>query len=288
MPPTLRPPGATGPEEALGDPEQAEPRMIAMKYGPFTLGEGFFRRTQAPAGLDAVLYRQLPSPEGLLRPVAQATLLLDLSRPEEDLFQAIEKNTRYKIRRSETKDGTRCRLLGAPELTDDYLAGLAERYRTFARTKGIGPMNLQRLRQLRSAGMLLVSQADGEGGEALAWHVYLVAHRRARLLYSFSRFREREDTQYQNLVGRANRHLHWEDLRALKALGVATYDFGGFYLGRTDEAKLRINHFKLEFRGVQATEYNGFHAQSLKGRLVGRLYALALPLVELASRWRLR
>jgi hypothetical protein len=272
----------------MGLSEEADPQMIAMKYGPFTLGEAFFRRTAVPAGMDAVLYRQLPSPEGLVRPVTQATLLLDLSRPEDELFQAIEKSARYEIRRSETKDGTRCRLLQARDLTDAYLVNLAERYREFAQTKGIVPMNLQRLRQLRAAGMLLIGQADAEGGETLAWHVYLVAHRRARLLYSLSRFRDSEDPQFKGMVGRANRHLHWEDVRALKALGVATYDFGGFYLGRTDEAKLRINHFKLEFRGVQATEYNGFHAQSLKGRLVGRLYALALPLVELASRWGLR
>jgi len=269
-------------------PEEAGSGMIAMKYGPFTIGEAFFKRTTAQAGLDAVLYRQLPSPEGLVRPDTQATLLLDLSRPEEDLFQAIEKKTRNQIRRSETKDGTRCRLLTAPEITDTYLAILAERYRGFSQAKGIGPMNLQRLRQFRSAGMLFIGQADAEGGEPLAWHVYLAAHGRARLLYSLARFRDCEDSQFQNRVGRANRHLHWEDLRALKALGMATYDFGGFYLGQTDEAKLRINQFKLEFHGVQATEYNGFHAQSLKGRLVGRLYALAVPFVELASRWGLR
>ena len=262
--------------------------MIAMKYGPFTIGEAFFRRTEAPEDLDVVLFRQLPSPEGLVRPVPQATLLLDLGREEDDLFQAIEKNTRYKIRRSETKDGTRCRLLATPDLTDAYLADLAEHYRRFARAKGIGPLNLQRLKRFRSADMLRVGQADGEDGEPLAWHVYLLVHGRARLLYSLSRFRESEDSQFQNMVGRANRHLHWEDLRALKAAGVATYDFGGYYLGSTDEAKLRINHFKLEFRGAPATEYNGFHFQSLKGRLVGRLYTLALPLVELASRWGLR
>lgn len=262
--------------------------MIAMKYGPFTLGEAYFQRIQAPPGLDAVLYRQLPSPEGLVRPVGQATLLLDLSQPEEELFQAIEKNARYKIRRSETKDGTRCRLLAGPEITDAYLADLAERYRELAQTKGLGPMNLQRLRQFRSAGMLYIGQADAEEGETLVWHVYLVVHRRARLFYSLSRFRDSEDSQFQNRVGRANRHLHWEDLRALKALGVATYDFGGFYLGQTDEAKLRINHFKLEFRGVQVMEYNGFQVRSLRGRLLGGLYTLLLPLVELASRWRLR
>jgi lipid II:glycine glycyltransferase (peptidoglycan interpeptide bridge formation enzyme) len=78
---------------------------------------------------------------------------------------------------------------------------------------------------------------------------------RARLFYSASHFRKSEDSELRNLIGRANRLLHWEDIRFFKEMGLSCYDFGGWYGGREDVEKLAINQFKESFGGEKQREY---------------------------------
>lgn len=245
--------------------------MITMRYGPFTMGEAFFAVPADPVGVDLLHCRQVPSAEGLAMVDTQGTLLIDLQRPEEEIFAAFEKDTKYEIRRAGTKDGIQCALLASADITGEVLAGFAAQYRAFAAEKGIPALNLKRLEQLRRKGALCLGRAAAPDGTPLAWHAYLIEERRARLLYSLSLYREAAD---RNLVGRANRLLHWKDMTAFQALGIATYDFGGYYRGGTDPAKLRINQFKAEFSGEQRVEYNGFIFLNLKGRVAGWLYGL--------------
>lgn len=258
--------------------------MITMRYGPFTLGEAFFRIPPEPERVDLLHCRQVPSAEGLAMVDTQGTLLIDLARPEGEIFAGFEKDTKYEIRRAETKDGVQCALLAGGDITDAALADFEGQYRTFAGQKGIPPINAKRLGQLRKTGGLRLGLAKAPDGSVLAWHAYLIAEERARLLYSLSLFRDTPDAAHRNLVGRANRLLHWKDMTALGALGTHTYDFGGYYRGGADPAKLRINQFKAEFGGVQRVEFNGFLYLNLKGRIAGGLYGLATSLPSLLRR----
>jgi hypothetical protein len=248
--------------------------MIEMKYGPFTVGEAFFRIPPGPHQVDLLRCRQLPSAEGMKFVDAQGTLLVDLRRSRDAIFDGFQKDTRYEIRRAETKDGVRCDLLEGPALTDADLATFASAFQAFTDRKGITPLNPRRVGALRRDGSLCLSVARGPGGEPLAWHLYLTAQGRARLLHSLSA-KAAEDPKLRSLAGRANRLLHWADMVAFQAMGLDTYDFGGFYLGDSDPEKLRINRFKAEFCGTRSIEYNGFIFLTLKGRIAGRLYGLA-------------
>lgn len=60
----------------------------------------------------------------------------------------------------------------------------------------------------------------------------------------------------RNLIGRANRFHHWQDMLRFKQAGIRVYDFGGWYQGTTDTEKLGINRFKAEFGGTVVTNYN--------------------------------
>jgi hypothetical protein len=67
-------------------------------------------------------------------------------------------------------------------------------------------------------------------------------------------------------IGRANRFHHWMDILDFQDEGMFQFDFGGWYPGSKDEARLSINRFKESFGGEVRTTYNGERALSSKGR----------------------
>ena len=82
------------------------------------------------------------------------------------------------------------------------------------------------------------------------------AEGRARLFQSASSFRELDSSSMRSLTGRANRFQHWHDMLRFKEGGVVSYDFGGWYEGREDQERLRINSFKEEFGGQVVKAFN--------------------------------
>ncbi len=70
----------------------------------------------------------------------------------------------------------------------------------------------------------------------------------ARLLHSASCFRE--ESADQSLIGRANKRLHWEDIKYFKQKGLLRYDWGGI---SDFENPNGIDEFKLKFGGEKIT-----------------------------------
>jgi len=63
---------------------------------------------------------------------------------------------------------------------------------------------------------------------------------------------EKPTVKKRNLIGRANRWLHYQDMRRFKAKGFALYDFGGYAKDSGDVDLQRINQFKEGFRGYSS------------------------------------
>lgn len=101
------------------------------------------------------------------------------------------------------------------------------------------------------------------------YHANYVHGGRARLLHSASHFRNSNDSGYRNMVGRANRWLHWKALLRFKASGHTCYDWGGWYDGTDDDARLNINRFKEGFGGEKQLTYNGKLLLTAKAKVVG-------------------
>jgi hypothetical protein len=121
---------------------------------------------------------------------------------------------------------------------------------------------------LAKADALDLSRVRMESGKVLVWHAHLWTPSRARLLHSASLYRESDDTGFRNLIGRANRWLHWRDMLRYKAQGITAYDWGGWYAGDENEELLRINRFKDEWGGRVAHEFHCALPGSPRGRLV--------------------
>lgn len=241
--------------------------MIVMRYGPFRIGESFFASNGEAHRCDLLRCRQFPTPDGLEEVELQATLVIDLAVDKEALLQRIRKDVRYEIRRAETKDQLVCTLHDSAAISPDMLASLSKEYARLVRRKRITPLNLQRLERLRGQGALFIGASRAPTGPVLAWHVYLVAKGRVRLLHSLSAFDDEDDAGFRALVGRANRLLHWRDILEFKERGAKLYDFGGWYRGQEDKTKLRINRFKEDFGGEQRLDYNGIQWFGWRGQL---------------------
>lgn len=217
---------------------------------------------QPENGADIVIWRQRGEAVTGVRCETFHTLLVDLTLPPEALLAAIHKDTRYDIRRAE-KDGLAAEHLGRPiQVMEAFLTF----YNTFAQQKHLPLLDPVFLQRIAEANQLTLTRIMREG-ETLVWHAYYCASGRARLLYSASLFRDMDSRQRQ-LVGRANRYLHWRDMLAFSEAGFQTYDLGGWAPPETGDAeKLRINQFKEEFGGTPAIEFNCEYPASIKGRL---------------------
>ena len=115
------------------------------------------------------------------------------------------------------------------------------------------------------SGSLVLSKVDSEDGNTLIWHSYYCRDNRVHLLQSAS-VRHETDTNFNSMIGRGNRYHHWEDILTFKNLGIAIYDFGGWYAGNTDKQKLGINQFKEKFGGEIVRSFNCSYGRTFKGR----------------------
>ncbi|MYM32537.1 hypothetical protein GTP58_29810 [Duganella sp. CY15W] len=226
--------------------------------------EAWFGRPAGQPRGDLMIARQWPSADWQGSVSEKHTLLVDLSAAQEVWQQAYKKDTQYQVRRAETKDQLGFRLLDAPSAAEVQQYG--DFYDAFAAQKSLPLCDRHYLLQAAQAGALLLSWAEQDGAP-LVTHSYILSRGRARLLQSASLFRASADSAQRTMIGRANRWLHFKDMQALKAAGCSTYDFGGWYAGSTDKAKLQINAFKEEFGGQVTREYDGVFALTWRGRL---------------------
>ena len=190
------------------------------------------------------------------------TCMNDLTRTEEEIFSDINKNVRYECRRSE-KDGveirfySRAEIEGNPMLLDTF----ADIYQRMYQSKGLDvDWNKVTVDKYLEEDAILFSAALYEG-EIIVFHAYICDETDTRLLYSASCFRE--TSADQNLIGRANKRLQWEDMKYFKNKGVKRYDWGGI---SNFENPNGIDEFKLKFGGEKVTYYNVFAGNSLLGK----------------------
>jgi hypothetical protein len=192
------------------------------------------------------------------------SILLDLTKDQDEIWKSIKKNTRYEIRRAE-KDQLVYKFWETS--TSDIINEFSNFYEEFALQKGLPMIPRPRLRNLMDAGKLDISRIKTKDGASLVWHAYYRSKTYSCLLYSASLFRSSTNTSYRNMLGRANRYHHWQDIVRFKNLGISIYDFGGWYGGNKDQEKLGINKFKEEFGEEVITKFNCVHGITMKGKL---------------------
>ncbi|MDR0784467.1 MAG: hypothetical protein LBE74_01095 [Treponema sp.] len=198
------------------------------------------------------------------------TLLIDLTKPEDELFSHIRKNTRYEINRAKNKDGAQCfTLLEKDEENMEKLLQYIDFFNIFAESKKRSRVDYSDVKQFYENKTFCVRYITDGDGAILTMHAYVVSDGTARLHQSSSLFRNVADAETRNMIGRANRLLHWNDILFFKHAGVRYYDFGGWY-GETTGTyaeQLLINQFKESFGGEKKQEYSFITPSSFLGQI---------------------
>ncbi|MCM1103088.1 MAG: peptidoglycan bridge formation glycyltransferase FemA/FemB family protein [Clostridium sp.] len=205
--------------------------------------------------MDGVIrYQEAEKPIGAM-PQKFETLLSDLKEDEETILSHYSKNCRYEVRRA-PKEGVVCAAKCGKELTEQDIAAFTDFFEQFWASKGISYNEKEKcramMRQYVSAGAMAVTTAS-LGGKLLVYHTYILEEKRVRLYQSASQFRTDESIT-TNIVGFANRYLHYQDMLFFKKMGKEQYDWGG--AGRTEDVE-SITKFKESFGGKTAVFYNG-------------------------------
>jgi hypothetical protein len=178
------------------------------------------------------------------------TLTNDLTISEEDLFATFQKKTRSYIRKA---DKEACFTLDdGPDLGE-----FREFVHEFANKRELSYYELDALKELGHEYYDILALRGDNGKIALA-HMYLCSPKKriCSLLISAADDSGREDAEKRQQMGRANRLLHWQAMRRLKAAGYATYDWGGYALNTEDPVLQGINSFKQRFNGTLRTVYH--------------------------------
>jgi len=175
-----------------------------------------------------------------------STLHTDLKENEDDLFAKIAKNTKYEINRA-MKEGIKT------EITNLY--EFLPFFNTFAPTKGLKLLSLRNLQAYHSSSVFTKAT---RGEDVYAMHAYIVdnsnaQNSRARLLYSATVDRTKSELDL-NLIGRANRLLHWQDMLYFKQMGICIYDWGGICGDENNPYTAGIDAFKMAYGGVRVRE----------------------------------
>lgn len=174
---------------------------------------------------------------------------------EQALINRMDKNTRYEIRRAESKDQLDYKIQTLSEC--DNLDEFLNCYQLNVANHENGPrLDRSRFNALISSGQLDMSVVRDIKGSALTWHVHLRGNDVARLFLSASIFSTAVDHETKNLCGRANRLHHWLDMLHYRKCNFDYYDFGGYYNGESDPKKSQINRFKSGFGGEVICRYN--------------------------------
>lgn len=170
--------------------------------------------------------------------IAFTTLHSNLQEDEEYLFSNISKNTKYKINRAK-KEGVET----ATTSIDEFLPF----FNSFAPSRSL--KKLKRNNLVIYKDTLIITKAF-RGEQLFAMHAYVLDkdEMRVRLLYSATINRCADNIDL-NLIGRANRLLHWYDMLYFKKNGFLLYDWGGVALDDGTKETVGIDAFKMAFGG---------------------------------------
>jgi lipid II:glycine glycyltransferase (peptidoglycan interpeptide bridge formation enzyme) len=168
------------------------------------------------------------------------TKIIDLSRKQEDIFSNYKKNTKYEINRAKKH--------GIVFDIETNLEQFANFYNLFAKSTERPSISVKYLNCF--GNNLVITKATHDDCN-LVMHAYVTDHeiKRVRLLHSGSLFRYEADTEKIQLIGMANRFLHFADMLFFKRNSYLIYDLGGYDVELKDGKLIALNRFKDSFGG---------------------------------------
>lgn len=196
----------------------------------------------------------------------QYSSISDLTVSEEELFAQFLSTTKYEIRRA-IREENKVEIYTSNQIIKDkdIIEDMADIYARMYEEKELGKHKLPVSEMLAYAqnGSLIISSAKIDSTNVV-YHSYVSDGSTVRLLHSCSEFRVM-DSSKKNAIGRANKLLHYEDIRYFKSIGVKRYDWGG--ISSYDNPN-GIDKFKLSFGGSHIEYNNIVFFKTLKSKVL--------------------
>jgi hypothetical protein len=223
---------------------------IQVRKGPVSYRQKWFYAAPVVSdALAAVHYLQAKSCKRIPGFVRQPyhTLLIDLSRDEQVLWQGVKKHTRYQIGRAKRA--------GVSFAIEDDPAEFIAIYNACTEYTGLGKLSVSAITCYAPFVHFLKAV---RGDAPLVVHATIVDKEsgRARILQAASLFRNAQTGREERFFSEAARLLYWEQMLYFRERGVRYLDIGG-YAPATDDPKMQgINYFKDSFGGQLIEESN--------------------------------
>lgn len=195
--------------------------------------------------------------------VKQTTLLIDLTKSEEQLLKDLHRTNRKQIRQAVNYD-FQIEVLDRPTIAN--IREFQQFYNEFARytnTYKCGAFHVKTMELLMESNNLIITRIFRlSSSETLAYRVYIADEETAFSLYSASHFRLKDNPIDKRMLSIASRYLLWSNILYYKRRKNLVYDMGG--LTKNDN----IDSFKMEFGGEITEVYSGYETASILGKLV--------------------
>lgn len=172
------------------------------------------------------------------------TLEISLLQSIDDLKAGMVKSYRQQIRQSEE---TGIQFKEIPN-REDYVSF----YNAFAEGKGLPLLSKKRIWEYGSKFQVVGAYL---GDTLLAAHTYLLDNETKTVRVFHSATQRLNEEIDRNLVGKANKYLHYCGMVYYKEKGFEIYDFGGIAYNSTDPGLQGINTFKTQFGGEVVESY---------------------------------
>jgi len=195
------------------------------------------------------------------------TLISDLTETEEEIKLHFSKNCRYYVNRA-ARENITVKMYTGKAISNEMIMDFLNFFEEFWTSKGTSLKGKDKLRQelqfYRDCDALGITEAY-VNGEKVVYHTHILAEDTVRLLHSASLYRlQEEDANIKNIIGIANRFLHYEEMKYYKSLGKKVYDWGGAGM---QEDVVHITEFKKSFGGTPATYYDFEQVNGIRAKL---------------------
>jgi hypothetical protein len=190
------------------------------------------------------------------------TVVIDLSRSEEDIFRGFNDTTRNEIRRA-IREGVSHEITAQPTL--DHINEFLAASQDLMKLKGIPVADFSVLKIHQAHGELIISRTKNSVNEVQSYHVYIRRGSVALLINSLT-IRANKSQADRSFASRANRLNHWEDAKFLKLSGVELLDIGGW--ASSGKGLMDLAAYKKGFGGRVISAYFQLIPMSLVGRVI--------------------
>lgn len=195
------------------------------------------------------------------------TLIINLSKSEDEIFQEFNRSLRRSIRKVNEQD--RVEFFDYPEPTKMQIKEYVNYFNEFSKAKDIYSCDEPALEQLADAGCLrIVGAREKETGEILVYNTFIQDSIRARGQYTASlTYKYLEDKEKRRLIADSSKALEWFAINLYKKESYLEYDLGGVTLDSERDELKGIDEYKMQFGGTLVEEYNYSYAYTMKGKL---------------------